>query len=419
MDINQQVESIVDGLVRGIETRLEARLEQTVNKFLATKLESFDYEKKLNWLASVKLDGLISGLEINKSTVEARINSVTDVVVGNIDSELRRMSTDVLRARLNEIDVNSTLRDIVINEIGRRIDTTEFPDGSIPAKSINTAGLVLSGNAIKGGMIQNFSSSGIEDKSSQVQMTLLNEAVVIENKIVTLGLNVQGTTVLDGDLVINGSVPRDSQFYNSILENAIVGVKESMDESFFGDYSAVIFNKIKEEGLDLNRISLNGQEIISGNKLNYGIVDTNITRLGSVRDLQTNGETYLSEHLYVGKNKVGIGTIEPGHSLTVWDQEVEIGFGKRLKDTAWMGTPRNQELIISANNQDNLKLNTDGSVSIKRLNVAKVSVMSAPSLPNWAEPKGTVAFNENPGIGQPIGWVSLGNGAWSKFGSIT
>jgi len=418
MDVTQQVDSIVENLVRGIETRLEKRVEQVVGTFLEQKLANFDYEKKLNWLASVKLDGLIAGLEINKTNVEQRLDAVTDVLVNNIGTECSRLSKDKILNHLQNIDVSHVMRELVTAEIGRRMDTVQFPPQSIPAAAINVSGLQMTGDNITGGIIQNFGSTGIDDRSSKVQMTLIDEGVVVENRMITLGLEVKGTTVLEGDLLIQGNVPPSSKFYTSIIDNAVAGVKESMDSAFFGDYSSVIFNKIKEEGLDLNRITLNGVEIITGNKLNYGIYDTNITRLGMVKDLQTTGETYLSEQLYVGKNKVGIGTIEPANSLTVWDQEVELGFGKRLKDTGWIGTPRNQNLILSANNQDNLTLATDGSVQVKKLTINKVSVMSSPGVPATEQPRGTVSFNENPSPGQPIGWVSLGGGAWSKFGII-
>ena len=419
MDVTQKVDSIVEDLVRGIESRLAGRVEKAVTDFLNTQLASYDYEAKINWLASLKLDTMISQLEINKSSVEKRLDSVADIVIKNVEAECKTLATSHVRNRLfNEIDVNQVVRDLVSAEILKRMTTTQFPEHSIPGAAINPAGLQLKGDNINGGIIQNFSSSGIEDKSSSVQMTLLDEAVVIENKIIAMGLNIQGTTVLDGDLVINGDVPAHSKFYTSIIDNAVEGVKNSMDEAFFGDYSTVIFEKIKTEGLDLNRITLNGTEVIVGNKLNYGIVDTNIQRVGQIKDLQTAGETLLSETLYVGKDKVGIGTIEPGHSLTVWDQEVELGFGKRLKDTGWIGTPRNQNLIISANNQDNLVIAADGSVQVKQLTVNKISIISSAQTPTDIRPKATVAFNENPAPGQPIGWVSLGNGSWSSFGII-
>lgn len=419
MDVTAQVDSIVENLVRGIETRLEARLEQSVIAYLETKLQAVDVEKKLNWLASIKLDNLIGSLSIDQTTVQQRVEAVTDTVVNGIEAECRKTSLDRIRHRINsELDINKLVKEVLSSELQSRIKEIDFPAGSIPGTAINAASLQISGDSIQGGIIRNFGSSGIQDLSDNVQLTLLNEAVVIENNVVTLGLQVKGTTVLEGDLVIHGNVPPQSQFYSSIISGAVEGVKNSMNQEFFGDYATVIFDRIREQGLDLNRITLNGTEIITGNKLNYGITDTNITRVGMVKDLQTAGETYLSEHLYVGKNKVGIGTIEPAFSLTVWDQEVELGFGKRSKDVGWIGTSRRQDLILSANNQDNLTLCQDGTVRVQRLQVNKINLISTNGTPNHNEPRGTVAFNENPAPGQPIGWVSLGNGAWAKFGTV-
>lgn len=419
MDVTAQVDSIVENLVRGIETRLEARLEQTVTAFLQSKLDAVDVEKKLNWLASVKLDNLIGDLSIDQTTVQQRVEAVTDTVVNGIEAECRRTSLDRIRHRINsELDINKLVKEVLSSELDSRIKEINFPDHSISGKSINVNSLQISGNSIQGGIIKNFGSTGIQDLSDNVQLTLLNEAVVIENNVITLGLQVKGTTVLEGDVVIHGNVPPESQFYSSLITNAVDGVKNSMNQEFFGDYASVIFDRIREQGLDLNRITLNGTEVINGNKLNYGITDTNITRVGMIKDLQTQGESYLSEVLYAGKDKVGINTLEPAYSLTVWDQEVEVGVGKRSRDVGWIGTSRRQDLILSANNQDNLVLKQDGAVSVHRLQVNKISIISAASTPSGHEPKGTVAFNENPAPGQPIGWVSLGNGAWARFGTV-
>ena len=418
MDVTQQVDSIVENLVRGIEVRLEGRVEEAVSRYLENQLLNYDYESKLNWLASLKLDSMIAQIEINKHSVEKRLDAVSDVVISNIEAECKRLATDQVRSRLGDIDVNKTVRDIVSQEVLRHVTDLTFPEHSIPGTAVDPTGLSLSGNNVAGGIIRDFNSEGIQDASTRMQMTITDEGVVVENRMITLGLEVKGTTVLEGDIIINGDVPPSSKFYTSIIDTAVAGVKNSMDNAFFGDYSTVIFEKIKEEGLDLNRITLNGTEVIVGNKLNYGIIDTNIQRVGQIKDLQTAGETLLSETLYVGKDRVGVGTIEPNHSLSVWDQEVEIGFGKRLKDTGWIGTPRRQALVLGANGQDNLTLAMDGSVQVQRLEIGKVSVISAPSTPGNDMPKGTVAFNENPAPGEPIGWVSLGNGAWSKFGTI-
>lgn len=419
MDVSQQVDSIVEGLVRGIEARLENRVESVITKFLDTQLENYDYENKINWLASLKLDSIISGIEINKSGVERRLDDVTNVVIENIQADCLRMARDHVSKKLyNDIDVHQLVRSLVSEELAKYLTTFAFPDNSIPGRAVTTDSLLITGDNLRGGVIKEFNSSGIQDMSSQVQMTLLDTAVVIENQIVALALTVKGSTLLEGDVVINGTIPPESHFYKGVIENAVAGVKESMDSAFFGDYSTVIFDKIKEEGLDLNRITLNGSEVIIGNKLNYTITDTNIQRVGRVLDLQTVGESYLSESLYVGKNRVGINTISPGHSLSIWDQEIEIGFGKQKKDVAWLGTSRNQNLVLSSNNNDNIILHADGTVAVKSITVNNVTITSSPGNPTADLPRGTVSFNETPSAGQPVGWISLGNGSWSSFGTV-
>jgi hypothetical protein len=74
--------------------------------------------------------------------------------------------------------------------------------------------------------------------------------------------------------------------------------------------------------------------------------------------------------------------------------------------------------VLSANNQDNIVLKQDGSVAVSKIQVNKIHITSSTGTPSGNEPRGTVAFNENPAPGQPIGWVSLGNGSWSRFGTV-
>lgn len=419
MDITNQVDTIVNNLVRDIETRLNTRVDQLVTTALQQRLDNIDYEKKLNWLASTKLDGLIGNMDVDQSRVQQRLDAVADTVVNNFESEARRLATDHVKTKLyNEVDINHVVREIVLTEISKKLATFAFPRASIPGNAINTQTLEITGNNIKGGIIKNFGSNGIDDKSTSVQMTLLDQGVVIENKIISLGLEVKGQTVIEGDLHIKGDVPMDGPFFQRIINNTVDATKKSLDTELFEGYSNTIFERIRENGIDLNKITLNGTELVSGSKLSYGITDTNINRLGIVVDLQTTGEALLSQTLYVGKNRVGINTLEPGHALSVWDQEVEVGFSKRERDVAWFGTPREQTMVLSANRKDNLVLNKDGSVVINKLYVGTVELGTSDSTPKDAAPKGSVRFNTNPLPGAPAGWVSLGNGAWSRFGTL-
>jgi hypothetical protein len=122
--------------------------------------------------------------------------------------------------------------------------------------------------------------------------------------------------------------------------------------------------------------------------------------------------------VYITDKRLGINTLEPGAVLSVWDEEVEIQISKRKKDTAQIGSIRNHAVVLSSNNKENLVLNTDGSVTAQSITIGNMNFTSAASAPNYEAVKGTVVFNENPSIGGPLGWVSLGGARWANFGII-
>ena len=106
---------------------------------------------------------------------------------------------------------------------------------------------------------------------------------------------------------------------------------------------------------------MDGEAAITSNKIGIRITESNLQKLGVVRELQTSGETFLSESLYVSNKRVGVNTIDPGHALSVWDQEVEIVTGKRSQDVGMIGTVRNQDLLITSNNKNNLIIYITGT----------------------------------------------------------
>ena len=292
-----------------------------------------------------------------------------------------------------------------------------FPNNSINWRAIDSSSISLNGNQISGGIITNFGSTGIDDRATSCQITILDQHTVVENKLVTVASDIRGTLTVDGDFILKGSMPVDCQGFKNIVEAATIEVTNGLDEDFFKNYSEIIFNKIREEGLDLEKITIGGEVVIEQNSLAKKITTSNLQKLGRVQDLQSQGETWLSETLYTSSNRVGINTIEPSHALSIWDQEVEIIAGKRSQDVAILGTVRHNELIITSNNKKNLICYPDGSVKIDNLQLGSVKMNSADHAPNYDEPKGTIVWNSVPDIGQPIGWVSLGGARWAKFGT--
>lgn len=420
MDISNQVDSIVAGLVKQIQAKLDQQVEELITAKMVEQLALIDFDSKLNWLASVKIDRLIEEMNIDTNAIQRRINSVGDTVIESVQTDAKSTALSIVRERLrSEVDTAGILREAAANEVRRVLQDFEFPAKSIPSVAIETTSLTLSGNQVRGGTIQKFSSTGIDDRSSTVQMTIMDEGVVIENRVVSMGLDVKGTAIFDGDVVINGDIPEHSAIYQKLLSNTVGGVRESLNQELFEKFSTIIFNNIRAEGLDLDRITIKGTEVIKGNQLNYGIVDTNIQRLGQLGTLTVLGDARMNDTLYVAKDRIGINTQEPGNALSVWDQEVEIGIGKREREVGWIGTPRNQSLVIGSGTKDNMIIDKDGSVKVKSFEVDGVRMISVSSPPNFDAPVGVIAWNRAPAHGASIGWVSMGNGAWSRFGILS
>jgi hypothetical protein len=104
--------------------------------------------------------------------------------------------------------------------------------------------------------------------------------------------------------------------------------------------------------------------------------------------------------------------------LSIWDQEIELGFGKLETNTAFISTPRSQKLVLGSNGKKNLVLIPDGSVEVSTIKINNMVFTTGSEPPNYEAARGTIVFNENPTLGGPLGWVSLGEARWANFGII-
>lgn len=351
-----------------------------------------------------------------------KINEVASELTENFVKQLHDQIAKQVQAdvnhRLAQFDIRQLVREAVDASLAGLITKVNFPASSIPGTSIDLQQFAITGDNIVGGVIKKFGSTGIQDSASQCQVTILDKATVVENTLISKDLEVKGNVTIDGDLILTGEIPTDSPFYRDLVEHSAGLLKLSMDGQFFLQYADKVFEQIKSNGIDLARLTLDGNEILKGNKLGYFITDTNIQKVGELRELRVTGDLSAANTLFVNNKRLGINTEEPAGALAVWDEECELVARKLRKDVSIFGSMRNQRVVLSSNSNNNLVLETDGSVSIEKLTVGAVQLRSAPSCPRDAAERGTVVFNEQPELGQPVGWVSLGNARWSSFGTI-
>ena len=413
-----QFEDVVKSIIQDIESKLNSRIEQSITDHVNKTLAGFDFESKINLLTSLKLDSKIAGIKVNLVDVEAKVNDQADKIISSITQKARsQISADIAR-KLDTIDFNASVVNAVAQQVENRLTEIVFPKDSITFDAIKKDEIHLSGDNIVGGIIQNFSSTGIDDRATSVAVTIIDEHTIVENNLIAATANVKGVLTVEGDLIVKGTLPTDSPAFKSIVLDAKDKILADINDTLFAGFSDIIFKQIQQDGIDLDRITIAGDEIIVGNRIGMKITESNLQKVGVVKDFQSSGETFLSEVLYVNQKRVGINTIEPGHALSIWDQEIEIVAAKKKENTAMVGTVRQQELVLSSNNKNNIVCKTDGSVAIANLVLGDVAMSSATTTPVTDQPRGTVVWNARPDIGQPVGWISLGSARWAKFGII-
>jgi len=360
--------------------------------------------------------------------IENQITQLAADLVNNASETVKQQITNRVSHEFVKIDISTIINEIIKNHLLSLMSDFDFPISSIPSSAINFASLKLTGDMVNGGIIENFGSTGIEDRASFVQLTLMDHATVFEGPIHAPEIQVKGDSMIEGNLTVNGDITllgglnSDSTAFISLVDLTVDKttdiLTELLNDDWFANYSRVVFDQIKEAGLDLAKVTQNGRVIVNDNQLGYHITDTNIQRLGLVKDFQTQGESLLSDTLYTTNKRIGINTNAPSAVLAVWDEECEVIVAKRRQDTAFIGTQRRQPVVIGSNNKENMVLDVEGGVTAQTLTIGKVTFGSSIALPSHDAQKGIVLFNENPEIGQPIGWVSLGGARWASFGIV-
>ena len=162
---------------------------------------------------------------------------------------------------------------------------------------------------------------------------------------------------------------------------------------------------------NVKNILVRGESLVDDNKLSSAITKTSIEEIGTLKSLTVGTE------LKVDNKRVGINTTAPRSALSVWDSEIEIDIGRRSQNTAQIGTSKAHDLSFITNNQEQLKIDKDGLVSVGKLRVGRNRISTHSGTPGWSGAKGDVVFNYNFKPGQAFAWICLGDYRWQELKS--
>jgi len=309
-----------------------------------------------------------------------------DTIQQLLERELQAKIHTSLQPYIKSIQERALERiDAVISDIvNQKLQTIDFPDSSIPASKINVNGLRISKSTIQDHVF----GAGIEDIADTVQLTVMDGAVVVENDLITN--SIKATTVTADTLIVK-DFATDQPWYATMKQDVLASVPKPETPK---DWSFKIAEMDAKIQVNADRNQLN--------------------------ELEVSGEALLSDVLYTtpGNKRVGINTMEPSDALTVWDQETEVVIGKHASQEGYIGTRRRQDLNIGANNTVGIKVRSDGSVSIDKLELLGRTIGSIKTIPGHAAKKGDIVLNDNPTVGCYVGWVCLDGIRWAGYGKI-
>jgi len=417
MESNNILSGLVDNLSQQILKEVSAKVNNSLQDTINRQLDAINVASRVDEAAKAEARVAAAQYQPNLKAIDKQLAASTKAIVDNISTTASRLVNEAITARISSIDFDGAIASALTSIINSKLKDFTFPNESINSTAIKQVG-TISGDTVKGGIITEFGSTGIDDKATGCRVTIMDDVTVIENNLLTKDLIVKGNTIFEGNLSLNGTIVETSPGFITVVGAAKKQVQEELNDELFTKFSQHLYNEIDANGLDLNQIKLNGVDLVVGNRLDNAIIESNLQKVGVLHELMVRGETLIYNTLYTGSKRVGVNTMEPSSALTIWEEEIDINIGKRQQGVAQIWSNRDQLLVIGTNGKSNLLLNTDGSVTIPRLQLGTTSISTSPTPPNNDTEKGSIVFNSNPSIGGPLGWVSLGQARWANFGII-
>lgn len=277
----------------------------------------------------------------------------------------------------------------------------DVSQATIDIKQLTVYENSISGDAIVGGTISKFKSTGLEDKASKTLLTVEDDQVTIKNDLV-----VKGTVTVENLKYVEAQVPK--------------------------------LNVTKAIMIDHNEVLWKGE-------LGRSVKKSNIEQLGSLRELQVKNTMWAKE------GRVGINTQAPSADFSVNVEGYEV-VTKMQEKNAYVGThspvpfaigtddtPRikcksNGDIVLGNEEGKPIKVNVTGRLGIGVKNPSEslhvvgnirfaerifASGTGSPVEGRWET--GSIVWNDKPDTNQPVGWVCSKGGTpghWQPFGII-
>lgn len=267
-------------------------------------------------------------------------------------------------------------------------------------------------------VVQKLQTPGIQDHAQQLELTVLDENVVVENCLTANNIKVVNSATIK-ELTVTGSINTDNRAWQTLSEDISEKTLIRLTNEWRDSLTSEVEDKIRDKGIDFTQVQIDGVRVIAGDTLSRKITNSNLQSVGLLKELKVSGEAHIYNTVSVLNKRLGINTQEPEMALSVWDEEVSILAGKFKDRAAYVGTGRLQNLVLGVNRTPAVEIDVDGVTAIKKLRVGVHRISHGTEVPNYAGTKGDVVFNANPSVNDNVfAWQCLGGYKWKIIRSV-
>ena len=271
--------------------------------------------------------------------------------------------------------------------------------------------------AVRQNLLRDFASTGIADQATACELTILDQAVVVEH-----ALHASSAEIVDAlrtqHLIVTGSINTDNAAWTALSDHISQQTLDKLSTQWRDSLVQQVTAQIQQQGISFDHVKIGDTALVDGVQLSPTITQSSLQQIGKLKTLQVQGEAHINNNtVNVLNRRVGINTDTPEKALSIWDEEVSVVIGKNKLNQAYIGTNRDQGMVLGVNREPQVEIDTDGLTTVKKLRVGLHRISHDTQTPGWSGTRGDLVFNASPGPDRVFAWVCLGAFRWQTLKS--
>lgn len=387
IDINEEIQKVLTEKINHLTNKVD------ISNIVVQRIDNYINKRAgIQQACTQKISALVEEIDI-----EERID---DYIEQN--ASVQQLLVEKINSIVNNVDIGSIILERIDDYINERASSGKLSRGMISHQQIDWTNYSMPAAHIGNGVVKNFTSQGIDDHATEVNLTVLDGQVIVEDEFVTKNITVVETANIEkltvGELVIDhGLTIRDSKFAEQIKSLIDSRITQHQADSTWDTGGKPLIG--------------NGTEMIAPGKLGSSIIESNLRKLGRLSDLSVTGTTELAETVFIENGKMAINTDEPGGVFTAWDEESELSIRKYKNRTMYVGSTRDSEMVLGVAGDAVLHIKRTG-VETNSVKVGNITITNSNKEPSKTGSPGDLVINDAGATGQPWAWRCIGGSKW-------